>query len=149
GSYRQSCQHTAAVLLCMLEMDRVDAGDPPPNRSRSPEDDSDRTDDQGQELADNLLALFENQPARPSRHRLLLEKRSLLRAAFTLYPVSYGNGKPLFGLEMRAGPGKTYAVMRIRELLDKIEQGAACAFSRYCTYEPDRHSFGAEDDAVI
>jgi len=151
GSYRQKCQHIAAVLLYLQKAELGQAGTD--ERRTGSDGDSGSVHapagEEQRELADSILALFDGQPARPSRHRLLLEKRTSLRAAFTLYPVPYGNRKALFGLEMRAGPGKTYVVPRIRDLLDKIDQGAACAFSRYCEYEPSRHSFSAEDDAVL
>ncbi len=151
GSYRQQCQHIAAVLLYLLEteMGQADADDLHPDIDKDLDDGIDPLDEGDRELADDILALFDGQPHRPSRHRLLLEKRTLLHAAFALYPVPYGNRKALFGLEMKVGPGKLYVVPRIRELLDKIEQGTAYAFSRHCEYEPSRHSFGAEDDAVL
>jgi len=145
GSFQRPCQHVAAVLLYLLEMERSGVD------GLSPQSDEEFSglNDANEHMADSILALFDENRARPSRHRLLLEKRTLLRVEYTLFPIVYGNRKALFGLEMRAGPGKMYVVPRIRDWLDKIEQGAAYAFSRYCEYEPERHSFCAEDDAVL
>jgi superfamily II DNA or RNA helicase len=55
----------------------------------------------------------------------------------------------MFGIEMKVGPKRTYAVPQLQLFLERIERGQAFVCSKHFTYDPELHRFQERDDAVI
>ncbi|HEY4552542.1 MAG TPA: SNF2 helicase associated domain-containing protein, partial [Bacillaceae bacterium] len=125
SSVKYDCQHIAAVLLAICEEQRQVPGT--------------------QGLADGLLELFGQMPARTMRRRLHFEDRELLEAEFTCKPVFAGN-RHLLGMELKIGPAH---VLYIRDFLEQLRTGRSCRLSIAFTYDPERHCFQREDDDVL
>ncbi|MEJ8543943.1 SNF2 helicase associated domain-containing protein [Brevibacillus borstelensis] len=171
GSYDQYCQHIAAVLHGIQDMERNELlqsysqaarrrsealagayGDPSPQlapRSSTAAGQPTRIAAADVQLANRVLGLFGERPTRPNHVRPLFDTRTALDVSFTLKPVAYGFRKQMFGIELKVGPKRLYIVQKIREFLERIERGESFVFSKHFTYDPKHHRFGAEDDAVI
>ncbi|MFB5678489.1 SNF2 helicase associated domain-containing protein [Paenibacillus terreus] len=165
-SYDKYCKHIAAVLL---EIHDHEHGIRPPIRSYEsalfPEK---RQDHPGRmterytshearrsspsldkRLTDSVLNLFSDKPQPPTGMRPLFETREPLQAEFICRPFPYAYRKYMFGIEMKVGPKRTYVVQRIREFLHAVGRRQSYVFSKHFTYDPERHSFPDEYDAVI
>lgn len=165
-SYDQYCKHIAAVLLEIH--DHEHDGRPPvrsyesalfpenqqdqPGRmterytSREARDNSPSVD---KRLTNSVLNLFSDKPQPPPGMRPLFETREPLQAEFICRPFPYAYRKYMFGIEMKVGPKRTYVVQRIREFLHAVGRRQSYVFSKHFTYDPERHSFPDEYDAVI
>ncbi|OMP67994.1 DEAD/DEAH box helicase [Domibacillus epiphyticus] len=139
ASFKNDCQHIAAVLLSIYEHQR---------KGTTPIIPGDRQLDSSthQALAEGLLNLFNDQPKRPSGHQLHFEKRQVLDTVFTCKAVNIGHGQFMFGIEMRIGSAN---VQNIRDLLGKVKEGQPSRLSISFTYDPSLHCFQKETDAVI
>ncbi|UUZ91868.1 SNF2 helicase associated domain-containing protein [Paenibacillus sp. P25] len=147
-SYNQYCKHIAAVLLQIRELQRTES--PLTRSSEGGEEPEEAGDTAGDfELASGLLGLFSDQPQRPAVNRYILDTRQALEVEFTCKAVPYGNRQHMFGMELRTGPKRLYAVQKLRPFLDGISRGDAVVVSRNFTYDPELHRFGREDGAVI
>ncbi|MDP4095900.1 SNF2 helicase associated domain-containing protein [Paenibacillus sp. P96] len=165
-SYDNYCKHIAAVLL---EIHDLEHGSSPPARSYAsalfPEDRQDQSGrmteryagrEAGRDraaldkrLTDSVLNLFSDKPQLPTGMRPLFETREPLLAEFICRPFPYAYRKYMLGIEMKVGPKRLYIVQRIREFLQAVDRGQSYEFSRHFTYDPERHSFPAEYDAVL
>ncbi|SDC43554.1 Superfamily II DNA or RNA helicase, SNF2 family [Paenibacillus sp. UNCCL117] len=159
----QYCEHIASVLLYKMRQDEDDHSQArlrSPASSLSPAEtvrtkpdapgagNSGRPEEEGM-LAQTVLGLFAGRPLRRSMLRTVADGRTKLETEFILSSFHAGKGKYMFGLELRLGAKKPYVVSRIRELLERIGAQESCAFSKHFAYDPDRHTFRAEDDAVL
>jgi superfamily II DNA or RNA helicase len=165
-SYDNYCKHVAAVLL---EIHDRAHGSRPPVRSfesalfpENLQDHSGRMTERytsrearrsspslDKRLTDSVLNLFSDKPQPPTGMRPLFETREPLQAEFIYRPFPYAYRKYMFGIEMKVGPKRTYVVQRIREFLHAVDRRQSYVFSKYFTYDPERHSFPDEYDAVI
>ncbi|USG67161.1 DEAD/DEAH box helicase [Brevibacillus ruminantium] len=160
-SFAAYCQHTAAVLFTLYELQQDgrihDSKDSLPSQTGKGSalfsDSSDQPSGMTRkdvQLTDQLLTLFQGGEQSPeSRIRPLFDTREALAVQFVLKPFSYGYRKQMFGLEMKVGPKRLYIVQRVREFLERYQQRAAFVFSRYFTYDPGLHRFCPEDHAVL
>ena len=136
ASVKSDCQHIAAVLIAINEQQRKGAN---PDFRR----DGSSTN---QDLTEGLFTLFNHQPKRSSGQQLHFENRELLEAVFICKPVTIDMGQNMFGIEISVGPAN---VQNIRDFLARVNSGYPCALSAAFTYDPNRHCFLKETDAVI
>ncbi|MBB4824678.1 superfamily II DNA or RNA helicase [Sporosarcina luteola] len=117
ASYKYECQHVAAVLLAIAQQEG--------NRAR---------------LSDELLTLFNEPAAPPSKHQRHFERRQVQSLQFILKPIGTGQG-PHIGLEIWFGARKVEQIGRLLRLLDR---GLPSEF-----HDPHIHCFLAETDSVL
>ncbi|MBW7474695.1 DEAD/DEAH box helicase [Paenibacillus oenotherae] len=139
-SYDKHCKHIAAVLLNIRA-----AGQLPVHSANLEQENS------AAELASSMVALFADSrtPVLPTTARTHFESRADLNVTFTCMPLPYGNGKYMFGLEIKLGLKRPYIVQHIKDFLEQIDRREAYVFSSHFTYDPQLHSFRKEDHAVI
>ncbi|MGG0937967.1 DEAD/DEAH box helicase [Brevibacillus centrosporus] len=151
-SYDLDCQHVAAVLLEILEM-QLDGRTPVIEQSGDYR--SGRTDTMEpapysaveKQLTSQVLGLFTDTSVKPSRMRF--DVRQPLEVEFVCRVVPFGYQKYMFGIELRVGVKRRYIVKKIKEFLERVEQGMPYEFSSHFTYEPSQHCFQKEDAAVL
>ncbi|WNC12660.1 DEAD/DEAH box helicase [Brevibacillus brevis] len=153
-SYDQDCQHVAAVLLAILDLqadgrtpaipERFGTGREWSRNAHAP-DAADLAYDR--QLTAKMLGLF----AHPERKagKMRFDARTPLEIEYVCKLVSYGYQKYMFGIELRVGTKRRYIVKKIKEFLERVEQGKPYEFSSHFTYEPDLHCFLREDVAVL
>jgi len=139
ASFQKDCQHIAAVLLSIYEIQQ--SGTIPNTMSKRQSDSS-----TSQALTKGLLSLFNDQPVRSSGHQLHFENRKVLNVEFTFKPVMIGQGRQMFGIEMKIGPIK---VQRIRNFLEHVKNGSPSLLSTLFTYDPSLHCFQKETNDVL
>lgn len=162
------CKHIAAVLLDIH--DNRQGGDSPIRSYSSylyPDDSSyaksgrveprtalstHRQSEQStieEELTRGILKLFHDKPQLPTHTRPLFDAREALDVEFICRPFYYGQREYMFGIEMKVGSKRLYIVQRIRDFLDHIISMKSYVFTKNFTYDPERHSFSIEHDAII
>jgi SNF2 family DNA or RNA helicase len=167
-SYDNYCQHIAAVLLNIHELE---------HGGRSPErsypsllhplvGSSGKSSPSGTRLAlsaakasgnsvndsmlvSSMLGLFGDKPLRSSIARPLYDTRTPLDLEFTFSVFPYSYRKYMFGVELKVGPKKLYIVQKLKDFLHCVERREACLFSKHFTYDPQFHVFSRENDAVL
>lgn len=140
ASFDRKCQHIAAVLLAINELQRNGN----PSLTQKVEKLGDRTTPQG--LTEEIISLFSNKPARLSGHQLHFENRQVLEATFYCTPVTIDKDKMIMGISISI---ETTKVENIREFLASVKIGRPSLLSKTLTYNPDIHCFQREIDAVI
>ncbi|MEG0470868.1 MAG: DEAD/DEAH box helicase [Solibacillus sp.] len=128
AGFSMSCQHVAAVLIALHEQQQL---------VRSPGEN---------ELSAGFISLFQQSPARKSRHQLHFEKRQVLDVQFLLKPYATGQGQYLFSIELFIGNMK---ITPIRDFLQQVNKGKTCMLTSYFTFDPNEHCFVSEVDAVL
>ncbi|MGC5325393.1 SNF2 helicase associated domain-containing protein [Brevibacillus sp. SYSU BS000544] len=143
GSYNYFCQHIAAVLFSIKEIQNEDGLSfrPTSPKPSYPTNDA--------ELTSRLLSLFHVSPQPPSGTRRYFDTRSPLEVEIICKLITLGYKKQLFGIELKVGPKRIYVVQKIREFLDHVERKKTYVFSKHFTYDPELHSFHQENDQVI
>ncbi|HZG14782.1 MAG TPA: DEAD/DEAH box helicase [Candidatus Bathyarchaeia archaeon] len=167
GSYDQHCQHIAAVLLNILDLEQVNGWSKRTMVHKQQQDldalgKSDKYDHRtvttsntpgissgDLQLTQGILRLFRNNPGQRSTARQLFDTRETIAVEFTVTPVSYGIRKHMFGIELKIGSKRLYIVQKIKEFLERLERREPYVFSKHFTYDPQQHSFDNEDNAVI
>ena len=139
ASFQMDCQHIAAVLLSIYELQR---------QGKVPNSPSELQSDSltNQELTEGLLTLFNAQPKRSSGHQLHFENRQVLDAEFTCKPVTLGEGRHMFGIKVKIGPTN---VQNIRDFLKHVKDGHTSLLSNSFTFDPNLHCFQKETNALI
>ncbi|WP_066054210.1 DEAD/DEAH box helicase [Robertmurraya korlensis] len=134
-SFKNECQHIAAVLLAIYDYQKKGAVPFIPSKRPNP----------NQELTEGLLTLFTNQPKRSSGHQLHFENRQVIDAAFTCKTITIQE-REILGVEMSID---SIPVQDIRNFLEHIKHGGPITLSDSFTYDPSVHCFQRETDAVI
>ncbi|GKV55316.1 helicase SNF [Sporosarcina sp. NCCP-2222] len=116
-SYKYECQHVAAVLLAIAQQEG-----------------------NGAKLADELITLFKEPAAPPSKHQRHFERRQVKSLQFILKPNVTSQG-PLLGVEIWFGDHKVEPIGRF---LRQLDRGLPSEL-----YDPHIHCFLAETDAVL
>ncbi|WP_134685046.1 DEAD/DEAH box helicase [Brevibacillus migulae] len=150
-SYDHHCQHIAAVLLNIQELEQVSGWrESAKYDSRTAVARTTPGDSSGDlQLTQGILRLFRNHPERRNTARQLFDTRETVAVEFTVSPVSYGIRKHMFGVALKVGPKRLYMVQKIKEFLECLERREPYAFSKHFTYDPQQHLFDNEDNAVI
>lgn len=136
-SFQKDCQHIAAALLSIEEHQRQGTI---PDVVKEHLVDSIKS----KEMTDRILTIFNDHPKRPSGQQLHFENRKVLGVEFILKPVPIGQGRRLFGIEVKIGSTK---VQNIRDFLEKVSNGSSYVLSLIFTYDPSLHCF--EKDAAV
>ncbi|MDN7245406.1 DEAD/DEAH box helicase [Planococcus shenhongbingii] len=126
GFIKTYCQHIAAVLLAIEEQ----------QRAKNP-------------MADRMLGLFGNQPVQPSGKQLHFDKRQTLHVEFLCSPIDLGAAGFVIGVRLNVGDN---SLERIEEPLEFLRKVGMRQPFEYCTgriYNPERHNFSRETDAVL
>ncbi|MDF2682482.1 MAG: hepA [Brevibacillus sp.] len=145
-SYDQDCQHIAAVLIAILELEvdgrsPVIAGSGESNRVE-------RTDSAFEkQLTTNVLGLFSETSVKTGKTRF--DTRTPLEVEIICKLVMYGYQKHMFGIELKIGSKRRYIVKKIKDFLEQIEQGMSYEFSSHFCYDPSLHCFQKEDELVL
>ncbi|MFC7372461.1 SNF2 helicase associated domain-containing protein [Fictibacillus iocasae] len=127
ANYQKSCQHVAAVLLAIQEIQQ--------KRNFGVESSSEN------ELTREFLTLFNTSAARSSAHQLHFEKRDVQDVTFILEPVDCENGDVLFGLKLEVGGTKVNDVVRF---LADLKRGRPNGI-----FDPNLNCFVKENDVVM
>ncbi|MFA9559541.1 SNF2 helicase associated domain-containing protein [Evansella sp. AB-rgal1] len=130
-NFQMGCQHIAAVLLAMKDMQ---------GKGMTMEEVN------GSELTDHFLTLFNSPNPKKSRHQRYFEKREVLDLKFICKPVTIGKGNNVFGVEIEVSGKK---LPHIRQFLTDVKLGKPSSVSRSFTYDPNIHCFFPETDAVL
>ncbi|QRG65612.1 DEAD/DEAH box helicase [Brevibacillus choshinensis] len=146
NSYHQDCQHIAAVLIAIHELDLdgrtpVLAGSDETGRGDRVHSAFDK------QLTSDVLGLFAAPSIKPLRTRF--DTRTPLEAEFVCKVVTYGYHKHMFGIELRIGLKRRYIVKKIKDFLEGIERGKPYEFSSHFTYDPAIHCFAKEDEEAL
>lgn len=159
ASYGKLCQHTAAVLLNIYDLEQhshrraaVGTRNDPATRfsSHGSLDTAIRKAPASENpLTRRMLGLFSDRPLPTGASSHFRETRETIAVEFTCRPVTYGYRKFLFGIELKVGPKRLYIVQRIRDFLERIERGEAYVFTPHFTFDPRLHCFQQENEAVI
>ncbi|WP_053363113.1 DEAD/DEAH box helicase [Bacillus sp. FJAT-27251] len=148
SSYPKECQHSAAVLLSVLDHQRL--GSVPELRSETGMEtavhgDSDSAAAEGN-LAEGLLSLFGQKPSRAPRvERQYFENRQVIKPTFVFKAVSVG-GHHMIGTKIMLGG---IAVKDIRQTLASIKNGEISVLSLSSSFDPALHCFDRISGAVI
>ncbi|MGA9225299.1 MAG: SNF2 helicase associated domain-containing protein, partial [Mesobacillus sp.] len=134
ASVKNECQHTAAVLLAIMDQQKQLPTTAPYNK------------DSSNGLADSMMSIFSEQPRRSSGHQLHFESRKVLNAEFLLKPTEVGDKQSVFGISMKIG---SIPIKDISGFLKDVKEGKANALSRLFTYDPMLHCFQNEADDII
>jgi SNF2 family DNA or RNA helicase len=132
ANFQKSCQHIAAVLLAIYDLQRQ--GTSPLSVQADPAAYG--------ELTKDFISLFQEKPTQTSGQQRYFEKREVLTVGFTIKRVLNGKNQPLLGIEVVIGKTK---VRYIREFLVNVKQGKPSVG----TYNPSIHCFSNETDAVM
>lgn len=140
-SFEAYCHHIAAVLIRLYELqhrgDLYAIADPTPS---GPAD--------ARHIAERILGLFNDQPARPIRNKTLSETRTPLQVEFIVKLLSLHNAA-LFGIELKVGLKSLYIVRNIASFLDQLARGESFSFSSRFSFDPELHTIEEQDEAVL
>lgn len=148
SSYGGYCQHIAAVLIYLheRERDRLLATDGSATAGREIREER---FDRNRQAAEDLLQLFRERVVQPKPGRTRFDTRETLSVEFTIKLSPYGYRQFMFGLEMKIGSKRLYIVQHIREFLERVMRGETYPFSSLFTYDPARHVFEPENEAIL
>ncbi|MDT8861859.1 DEAD/DEAH box helicase [Alkalihalobacillus sp. MEB130] len=132
ANFQKSCQHIAAVLLSIYDLQRQGTS---PLRVQA------ELAAYG-ELTKDFISLFQEKVTQSSGQQRYFEKREVLNVRFTIKPVLIGRNQLFLGMEVEIGKTK---VQNIREFLENVKQGKPSVG----IYDPSIHCFSEETDAVI
>jgi SNF2 family DNA or RNA helicase len=150
GSYDLFCQHIAAVLIRLYEIQQSGSESVPTIRPITEGKADGMSGSKAQmQLADRILGLFEEKPVRPIHNKTLTETRTPLEAQFILKLLTLSPSTAMFGLELKVGPKALYIVHNIVSFLDQLVRGEGYSFSSKFSYDPELHSFEQANEAVL
>ncbi|MFC7686721.1 SNF2 helicase associated domain-containing protein [Ureibacillus sp. GCM10028918] len=135
-NFKHSCQHTAAVLIALYELNKQGISY---NNVHN-----DQTQERG--LTDDFLTLFTEKAARKSGHQLHFEKRDVVDARFNVKPIQIHKDEYLFGIKAEIAFAKVH---NIRQFLQDIREGDVSDISSSVQFDPTLHCFSTDVDALI
>lgn len=167
-SYDNYCQHIAAVLLNIHELEHGGrspersypsllnsgigaSGKSSPSGTRLAMEAAKATGNSASDIAlvSRMLGLFGEKPLRSSIARPLYETRTPLDVEFTISVFPYSYRKYMFGIELKVGPKKGYIVQKLKDFLNGVDRREAWVFSKHFTYDPQFHVFSRENHAIL
>lgn len=137
ANFQKACQHTAAVLLAIAELQRQDNSYLHTQQSQQ--------SGYG-EITEEFMTLFQEPPAQKSSQQRYFEKRTVLDVQFTCKPFAVSEHQYMIGIELTVDKRKVHA---IRDFLQNVKKGTASRLSAAFTYCPERHCFLPETDIVL
>ncbi|TDT62753.1 SNF2 family DNA or RNA helicase [Fonticella tunisiensis] len=133
AEYPGYCKHIAAVLFQLMEMEDI-----PYQRKNQI-----KVDDSRNQLADEIIDFFDYNLNRAHNERLEME------LTLELLSEGYNEREITPALSMKLGTQKLYSVKSIKGLLKAMENYETIEFGKNFTFNPERHSFKDEDEAII
>lgn len=135
ANFQKPCQHTAAVLLAIYDLQRqgkFSASEIQPAGKEG--------------LTEEFITLFHETPIRKSGHQFHFENREILEVLFTCKPFLTESNHYLLGINVEVN-GKR--IRHIQAFLQDIKEGKTDRLSSGFLYDSGRHCFLTETDAVI
>ncbi|MBK3493810.1 SNF2 helicase associated domain-containing protein [Viridibacillus sp. YIM B01967] len=126
GSVQTYCQHIAAVMLAIEEVQQVE-----------------------NPLATKMLGLFGNRSMQTSRKQVHFDSRQTLNVEITCLPILLSASEYVFGMQLKMGSKALYDIPNITKFLDEIERREPFEYAPGFIYAPERHSFLRETDEVL
>lgn len=134
ASVKLECQHTAAVLLALMEQKK--------QCHKADQLNQDSIDG----LAKGLLSIFSEQSVRSSGHQLHFENRKILDAEFIVHSFEVDGQDSIAGISMNIA---SIPIKNLKRFLKDVKQGKATAISSSFTYDPLLHCFSIETDTIL
>jgi len=106
-------------------------------------------DNRNEHVVNELIGLLSDKPFRSVRSGAYIDERTMLEIEATVNFVSYSHGRHSLGVTLKLGPKKLYVVQRIKPFLQSFIEREPYTFSPVFTFEPGRHRFRAEDEALL
>jgi SNF2 family DNA or RNA helicase len=138
-SYHKDCQHIAAVLLSIYEVQRL--GTTP----ILPEADSNQQP-VTENLAGSLMEIFSEKKIKSSGQQLHFETRQVLKLGMTIKPITTRKGQKLFSIGLNFGE---LLVQNIRDFLKSVNDIKPTKISDSFTFDPMLHCFQNETIMII
>ncbi|MGP1906535.1 DEAD/DEAH box helicase [Metabacillus sp. JX24] len=138
-SFKQECQHIAAVLLEIEEHQKQ--GTVPQVQSEG-----EAAINPDYALTEELLTAFKERKDRKTGAQNYFETRTVQHAVFTCKPVSKEDGGILLALELTVGSVK---VRKLRAFLEQLNNGQPFQLAPGFVFDPESHCFTKETDAVL
>ena len=129
-SIQTYCQHVAAVLLYIQELERQES------KKES-------------QLAKQVLGLFNSEKKRPSESQTLFDTRKILTVKFICKPIYTKSEGYLIGVQLKAGLQELYNISSLKEFLEKVDSGEVYNSFTGFSYNPLIHSFQQTTNIVL
>ncbi|MDQ0200170.1 DEAD/DEAH box helicase [Neobacillus ginsengisoli] len=143
ASFDKNCHHIAAVLIGLLELQKMKMNEDPSLEKAAAISAEDIR------LTNGMLGLFGNKGTRPTSHQYLIENRELIDVEFTINPIPVENEGYMFGIKARAGSKQLHNVNNLTDFLRHIERRDSYKVSKQFTFDPELHHFQKKTDEVI
>ncbi|OLS38503.1 DEAD/DEAH box helicase [Bacillus sp. MRMR6] len=138
-SYHKECQHIAAVLHSMYEIQRQVTNHILPV--------ADSNQQQVKEnLAGSLMEIFSEKNVKSSGQQPYFETRQVLQLGMLLKPITTRQGQKLFSIGLYFGE---LLVQNIREFLKNVNDVKPTKISASFTFDPSLHCFQNETNMII
>lgn len=137
SSFQKDCQHVAAVLLAWQNYQLQSTKSDRNHINQEPQQD---------ELSEGLLELFTSNPIPSSGQQIHFENRTVLNTTFICKLIASEAGNPMLGIAMKVA---SLQVNDIRKFLMHIKEAKKHVLSNSLTYDPKKHCFDQESDAII
>ena len=135
ASVKNDCQHVAAVLIALYEQQRVN------KQQKMP-----ATFDEGeQNISNDFLTLFNNEPRRARGHQYHFENREILDIQFLCKPVEDDNRQLKMAIAIDIASNQ---VEDIHSFLMKVDEGLPVEMGSFY-YDPKLHCFERVNDSVL
>lgn len=130
-SFKQECQHVAAVLLEIEEHQKQGTIPPVPIEGEV-------SSNPDYALTDELLTAFKERKDRITEAQNYFETRTVLPAVFTFKPASKGDGGLLLALDLTVGPVK---IGKPRAFLEQLNSGQSFQIAPGFLFDPESYCF--------
>lgn len=135
GDFRKSCQHVAAVLIAIYNLNK--------NKAQSlPEDEYDE-----RFISENsFLSIFKQKAAQTTSQQRHFEKREVLNVQFLITPVQLTVQDPVIGIQLQVNGEQ---IISVREFLTHINNRKPYRISQNTVYNFEQFCFDEQDDAIL
>ena len=130
ASYTKDCQHVAAVMLAIHEIQRQGISPIAPKGGKS-------------DLTDGLLSLFQKKSLPASSQQRHFENRMMLNAEFLCEIKEIGSNDHLLSLSISI---QSIRIQNIRAFIKAVKKRQTCVLSLQFTYDPNEHCFHPDVD---
>ncbi|MFL0582326.1 DEAD/DEAH box helicase [Solibacillus silvestris] len=135
GNFSKSCQHVAAVLIAIFNINK--------NKAQSMQVD----ENVGNLISENsFLSIFKQETIQTTRQQSHFEKREILEVQFLLTPVQLSEQDPFFSIQLQINGEQ---ILSIREFLSHIKNKKPYRISQNITYNFEQFCFEEQHDAIL
>lgn len=135
GDFSKSCQHVAAVLIAIYNLNK--------NKAQSlPNDEYDE-----KFISENsFLSIFKQQTVQTTRQQRHFEKREVLDVQFLITPVQSTEQDPVIGMKLQVNGDQ---ILSIREFLTHLKNKMPYRISHNTIYNFEQFCFDEQHDAIL